>query len=51
MDGSAWRGSVAGIPASFFEATPVAPRFLPRIRYFGMDNALLEALGIKKKWE
>jgi len=40
-----------GFLSGEFEATPVAPRFLPRIRYFGMDNALLEALGIKKKWE
>ncbi len=32
-----------------FEATPIPPRFLPRIKYYGMENALLEALGIRKK--
>ncbi len=38
-----------GFLSGEFEATPVSPRFLPRIRYFGMDNALLEALGVKKR--
>ena len=30
------------------EATPVPPRFLPRIQYFGLDGALLETLGIHR---
>jgi pilus assembly protein CpaF len=34
-----------------FVATPIAPRFLPRIEYFGLQQALLEALGIQKKRE
>ncbi len=34
-----------------FIATPVSPRFLPRIRYFGLDQALLDALGVGRRWE
>jgi pilus assembly protein CpaF len=41
----------AGFLSGEFEATPVSPRFLPRIKYFGMENALLEALGVRKKWD
>jgi pilus assembly protein CpaF len=37
-----------GTLAGAFEANPVAPRFLPRIRYFGLDLALLAALGVQK---
>jgi pilus assembly protein CpaF len=45
-----YRGEDAnGFLAGDFVSTPVAPRFLPRVKYFGMDNALLEALGVKKK--
>jgi len=40
-----------GFLSGEFVATPVAPRFTPRVKYFGMENALLEALGIKKKWD
>jgi pilus assembly protein CpaF len=29
-----------------FEATPVRPRFLPRLEYFGLGAAFLEALGV-----
>lgn len=32
-----------------FRPTPVAPRFLPRIKYFGLDEQLLEALGVQKR--
>ncbi len=32
-----------------FKSTPMSPRFLPRIRYFGLDRDLLEALGARKK--
>jgi pilus assembly protein CpaF len=42
---------LGGTLSGEFEATPVAPRFLPRIKYFGMDQALLDALGVKKKWD
>jgi pilus assembly protein CpaF len=31
-----------------YVATPIAPQFLPRVRYFGLDVAFLEALGISK---
>jgi pilus assembly protein CpaF len=40
-----------GFLSGEFEATPVSPRFLPRIKYFGMENALLDALGVRKKWD
>jgi pilus assembly protein CpaF len=33
-----------------FKATPVAPRFLPRIKYFGLDEQLLDAIGVQKRW-
>lgn len=32
----------------FLEATPMPPRFLPRIKYYGLDGALLETLGIQR---
>jgi pilus assembly protein CpaF len=32
-----------------FQSTPMSPRFLPRIRYFGLDRDLLEALGARKR--
>ncbi len=32
-----------------YKSTPMSPRFLPRIRYFGLDRDLLEALGARKK--
>jgi pilus assembly protein CpaF len=35
-------GTLDGI----FEAAPVSPRFLHRIQYFGLEDVLLEALGI-----
>ncbi|MGO8955522.1 MAG: CpaF family protein [Rhodomicrobium sp.] len=34
-----------------FEATPVSPRFLPRLEYFGLGAAFLEALGVGMKAE
>ncbi len=34
-----------------FKSTPVAPQFLPRLRYFGLDNAFLDALGVGKREE
>ncbi len=40
-----------GLLSGEFEATPISPRFLPRIKYFGMENALLDALGVKKRWD
>ncbi len=33
-----------------FKSTPVAPRFLPRIKYFGLDEQLLDAMGVQKRW-
>ncbi len=38
-----------GMLDGHFEATPVQPRFLPRIAYFGLDKALLDALGVLKR--
>ncbi len=38
-------GSLNGV----FEATAAAPRFLPRIQYYGLDNALLACLGVQKR--
>ena len=32
-----------------FKSTPVAPRFLSRIKYFGLDGQLLNALGVQKR--
>ncbi len=32
-----------------FKSTPVAPRFLSRIKYFGLDGELLKALGVQKR--
>jgi pilus assembly protein CpaF len=34
-----------------FKSTPVAPRFLSRLRYFGLDNAFLDSLGVGKREE
>jgi pilus assembly protein CpaF len=34
-----------------FRATPVAPKFLPKLRYFGLDHAFLDALGVGKQQE
>ena len=33
-----------------YKSTPVAPRFLPRIKYFGLDEQLLDAIGVQKRW-
>ena len=33
-----------------FKSTPVAPRFLPRIKYYGLDEQLLDAMGVQKRW-
>ena len=33
-----------------FKATPVCPRFISRIRYFGMEDQLLDAIGVQKRW-
>jgi len=33
-----------------YKSTPVAPRFLPRIKYFGLDEQLLDAMGVQKRW-
>jgi pilus assembly protein CpaF len=37
-------GKIDGI----IEATPMPPRCLPRIQYYGLDGALLETLGIQR---
>ncbi|MGP0040664.1 MAG: CpaF family protein, partial [Rhodomicrobium sp.] len=31
-----------------FDAKPLSPSFLPRLRYFGMASSFLEALGVAK---
>jgi pilus assembly protein CpaF len=33
-----------------FMATPVCPRFISRIRYFGLEDQLLDAIGVQKRW-
>jgi pilus assembly protein CpaF len=33
-----------------FKATPVCPRFISRIRYFGLEDQLLDAIGVQKRW-
>ncbi len=37
-------GKIDGV----IEATPMPPRFLPRIQYYGLDSPLLETLGIQR---
>ncbi len=33
-----------------FKSTPVCPRFIQRIKYFGLDEQLLDAIGVQKRW-
>ncbi len=33
-----------------FKSTPICPRFIARIKYFGLDEQLLDAMGVPKRW-